>query len=142
MFRTKMSEEIKVQSAVTSGGLNYAQLNDTDNHDTTVFLDMRDYDSAEAIAITSAYVAGNWTLTMLQATSAAGAGAKAVGTASLVTPTAASTNTVSVLATDFDVAGGFRYVGARVATSGANAGNYVTIVLLQGKPRVLQQTLS
>jgi len=94
------------------------------DNDSVVFVDARKYERFLGIGICGTITNTKiMTVTLLQATSAAGAGAKALGTAGTFTATATVTDGVAVAdarAEELDTAGGFYFVGVRLEIDEAN----------------------
>ena len=133
----KMADDVRVETVVTQGGFNYTNAAAAQAYDTGVFLDMREY--AEGVGIfkmDSHGATDTIQCDIIQATSAAGAGAKALtGAGYAATTIAAAAGTGACAAVKFhsnmlDVDGGFRYVGCRATPSGT-AGHRISAHLVR-----------
>jgi hypothetical protein len=133
----KFTDDSKMPALITTGGINRTQLAAAQNYGTSTYTKLDMYDSVCAVAILDAVGAEDtFTLTLLQATSAAGAGAKAFGTAATTTTSTAGTVfAVAEVARNLDVDGGFCYVGARIAPTTGDEGHYAEVLLFKTHPR-------
>jgi len=115
----------------------------SDKIETAVFADMRYYDVIAAYAMASGVASGSViTLTILEGTSTAGAGSATTSQ----TDTFTSTNTTDTDLLQAEIraeqlSSGYRYVGARLATSNGSGTEKVALVLVQGRPRYAQSSL-
>jgi len=122
----KLQEGIKAARGFASADI-------SSNVDSTVFHDVSGFREVAAIASCAALAAaGTLTLTLLQASDAAGTGKKVLGTARVATTDLVATsvlaNIVSEAVAAMDHANGFTFVGARVKASAAVAGEVVLML--------------
>lgn len=144
MYR-KLDNVLKVPSAVTTGGLGETTVTSTTSNDSSAFADMRDYEQAMLVLVVanhnvSGTGANTLTLTPLQATSAAGDGAKAIGSTTAAATGDAATAVVAITADEMDTDGGFRYVGVRVNSNGTDT-HRILAVCIRGECKYAASTM-
>ena len=117
------------------------------------YVKLNNHDKVEVLIQTGAWAAGTAAVTLEQATSAAGAGTKALAftkqytstglTDDSITEVAVTSNTfdlsaanklhrIEVEASDLDLANGFNWLTVKVASPGANADLYGALYLMHG----------
>jgi len=140
MFR-KLDTVLGIPTLVTTGGLAETAVTTTANNDSSAFADMRDYEQALLVLIVLVWgTTDTFTLTPLQATSAAGAGKKAIGSNTDTVLVASGTAMVAVTADEMDTDGGFRYVGMRAASDGTQTHSIVGLCI-RGESKYAASTM-
>lgn len=138
MGTQRLDDYLKIPTDIDNAGKGSTSLAAATNYDSTVFADMRDHEQGVVIGIVTTHGGTDTiTVTPLQATDAAGTGKKAIGSnTATISATAGSgaTGVVAFSVGEMDVQGNFRYVGIRLAPSGATGHTGCGIVIL-GEPK-------
>ena len=136
----KMSENLRPTYGAQSEALGGES---SDKIETAAFANMENYDVivayAQAVELASDSVI---TLTLLEATSSAGAGSQALSITDAFTSTnVTDTDLLQAEVRAEGLSAGFNFVGARLETDDASGTEVVGVILVQGRPRYAQATL-